>query len=88
MAGVEDLYGRYINKAIAVLFRMLLRQTSNSQLPAGFSLPSGSVVFLTFTGVPDAEISFARTNSTQTLVEHMSAAGAYPFTDPSRVSIF
>lgn len=57
-------------------------------LPSGFTLPSGGVVFLTFTGVTDAEISFAKANSTQALVEHLLAAGAYPITDPTRTSIF
>jgi hypothetical protein len=43
---------------------------------------------MTFTGVTDAEISFAKANSTLALVEHLSAAGAHPVTDPTRVSIF
>ena len=62
--------------------------STTDALPSGFTLPSGKVVFLTFTGVTDAEIGFARANSTQALVENLEAAGAHPVTDPTRVSIF
>jgi hypothetical protein len=56
-------------------------------LPSGFVLPSGRVEFLTFTGVTDAEIGFAKANSTATLIERLLAAKAYPITDPGRQSI-
>jgi hypothetical protein len=62
--------------------------STTDALPSDFTLPSGKVVFLTFTGVTDAEVSFARANSTQALVEHLATAGAHPVTDPTRVSIF
>jgi hypothetical protein len=67
--------------------RNAIVSTTNT-LPSGFTLPSGSVVFLTFTGVTDAEMSFAKANSSQALIEHLSAVGAYPITDPTRASIF
>jgi hypothetical protein len=55
--------------------------------PSGFVLPSGRVEFLTFTGVTDDEISFAKANSTAALIERLQAAGAYPVSDPARQSI-
>ena len=55
--------------------------------PSGFALPSGRVDFLTFTGVTDDEISFAKANGTPDLIERLLAAGAYPITDPTRRSV-
>jgi hypothetical protein len=55
--------------------------------PSGFVLPSGQVEFFTVTGVADDEISFARENSTNILIERLVAAGAYPVTNPERAPL-
>jgi hypothetical protein len=56
-------------------------------LPMEFVLPSGRVEFLTFTGVTDNEIAFAKENSSEALIDRLRAAGFYPVTDPRRSSI-
>jgi len=76
-----------INSKDECVLRHAIVSTTQA-LPTGFTLPSGKVEFMTFTGVTDAEISFARANSTLALVERLSAAGAHPVTDPARASIF
>lgn len=55
-------------------------------LPTGFSLPSGRVDFLTFTGATDDEIGFARQHSTSALIDILREKRAYPATDPARRS--
>jgi hypothetical protein len=55
--------------------------------PSGFALPSGKVEFFTVTGVSDDEISFARANSTDMLIERLAPAAAYPVTDPERAPL-
>jgi len=54
----------------------------------GFTLPSGGVKFLTFTGVTDKEIEYAKAEGTQALVEALKTAGFYPVTDTDRPSLF
>ena len=76
-----------INSKDECVLRHAIVSTTQA-LPTGFTLPSGKVEFMTFTGVTDAEIGFARANSTLALVERLSAAGAHPVTDPARASIF
>ncbi len=56
-------------------------------LPAGFSLPSGNVEFLTFTGVTDREIDFAKAESSQALMDRLRVRGHFPVTDPLRPSV-
>lgn len=56
-------------------------------LPSGFSLPSGRVEFLVFTGVTDQEIDFSKTESVSALVDRLRRADAFPVTDPSRTSV-
>ena len=56
--------------------------------PAGFSLPSGKVKFLAFTGATDAEIEFAKQNRSATLIEALRAAGYHPITNPRRPSLY
>jgi hypothetical protein len=56
-------------------------------LPTGFSLPSGQVDFLTFTGATDSEISFAKENSTAALIDVLRSKGAFPVTDPTRGAV-
>lgn len=55
--------------------------------PAGFVLPSGEVEFFTVTGVANDEIRFGQANSTAALIERLTAAGAYPVTDPARRAV-
>jgi Suppressor of fused protein (SUFU) len=57
-------------------------------VPAGFSLPSGKVKFLAFTGATDAEIEFAKQNRSATLIDSLRAAGYHPVTDPRRPSLY
>lgn len=54
---------------------------------SGFNLPSGTADFVSFTGATDAEIAFAKANSSGDLVERLRAAGAHPVTDPRRRSV-
>jgi hypothetical protein len=57
------------------------------ELAGEFTLPSGKVDVLTFTGATDAEIAFARDSTTTDLFSKLKAAGQYPVTDPKRRSI-
>lgn len=61
--------------------------TRSDHLPTKFQLPSGEAHFLTFTGVTDEEIAFAKRRSTAELVGRLVEAAAYPVTDPSRASV-
>src|SRR5215510_7651313 len=56
--------------------------------PAGFSLPSGKVKFLAFTGATDGEIEFAKQNQSSSLIEALRAAGYHPVTNPRRPSLY
>lgn len=56
--------------------------------PTGFSLPSGNVKFLAFTGATDAEIEFAKQNRSAKLVEALRAACYHPVTNPRRPSLY
>jgi suppressor of fused protein SUFU len=56
--------------------------------PVGFSLPSGKVAFLAFTGATDAEIEFARQNSSAKLIEALHTTGYHPVTNPRRPSLY
>lgn len=55
-------------------------------LPAAFSLPSGRVDFMTFTGATDSEIGFAKEHGTSGLIDILRERGAFPVTDPARRS--
>ncbi len=57
------------------------------KLPTGFALPSGQVEFLTFIGITDLELSFAKANSSEQLLLRLSEIPAFPASDPSRASI-
>lgn len=61
--------------------------TEPEGMPPGFALPSGTVSFLAFTGATDAEIAFARKNSTAELIDALRSAGHHPVTDPRRASL-
>ncbi len=56
-------------------------------LPSAAQLPSGRATFLTFTGITDAELEFTKSNSVPMLIDRLAIAGAYPVTDPDRVSL-
>jgi hypothetical protein len=55
-----------------------------ASLPTGFQLPSGQVGLLTFTGVTDSELAFAKENSTEALINRLQPLGFFPVTDPHR----
>ena len=55
--------------------------------PKEFSLPSGIVILVGFTGVSDAELAFARANGAPALLARLRAVGFHPTTDPHRQSI-
>ena len=49
-----------------------------------FSLPSGEVILVGFTGLTDAELEFAKKHNSPTLLDKLRAAGYHPITDPHR----
>ena len=52
-----------------------------------FKLPSGKVEFASFTGATDAEIAFAKANTSATLIDRLRGAGHHPVTDRRRKSL-
>jgi hypothetical protein len=79
-----------LNSPINGVTECTLRNVIVSQpevLPQGFSLPSGRVDFLTFTGVTDSEISFAKANSTAALIDILRSKGAFPVTNLTRGAV-
>lgn len=57
------------------------------QIALEFSLPSGQVLFLGFTGVTDAELTFAKASGSEPLIRLLRAAGHHPITNPHRPSL-
>lgn len=55
--------------------------------PQTFSLPSGEVFLVGFTGITDAERDFAKNQGSEALIDQLRAAGHHPVTDPNRRSI-
>ncbi len=55
--------------------------------PCSFSLDSGIVDFLHLVGITEQERDLAKSTSTAELLSLLQAGGAYPHTDPSRMSI-
>lgn len=55
--------------------------------PQEFSLPSGEVILVGFTGVTDAELAFAKTSGSDALIDKLRAAGRHPTTNPHRQSV-
>ena len=55
--------------------------------PQEFSLPSGEVILVGFTGITDAELAFAKTHGSPALIDRLRVAGYHPVTDPSRASL-
>lgn len=56
--------------------------------PQDFSLPSGQVILVGFTGITDAELAFAKANGSPALIERLRAVGYHPVTNPHRRSLF
>lgn len=54
--------------------------------PQEFSLPSGEVILVGFTGMTDAELAFAKLHGSPALIERLRTAGYHPVTDPNRHS--
>jgi hypothetical protein len=55
--------------------------------PADFSLPSGKVALLAFTGLTDLELDSAKTSGSAAVVDRLRIAGHHPVTDPNRLSL-
>jgi Suppressor of fused protein (SUFU) len=53
----------------------------------GFSLPSGEVILVGFTGITDTELEFAKVNGSDALLEKLRPAGAHPVTNPHRQAV-
>lgn len=52
-----------------------------------FSLPSGEVILVGFTGMTDAELAFAKQHNSPALIKKLRAAGYHPVTNPHRDSL-
>jgi hypothetical protein len=61
--------------------------TKPEGIPSGFSLPSGKATFLSFTGITDPELDFAKIHGSDALVNRLREAGCHPVTDPWRKSL-
>jgi hypothetical protein len=55
--------------------------------PQEFSLPSGEVTLVGFTGITDAELDFAKANGSPALISRLRSAGYHPITNPNRASL-
>jgi hypothetical protein len=64
---------------------MLVEREGGSQT---FSLPSGEVILVGFTGMTDPELAFAKAHGSPALLERLRTAGYHPVTDPNRASLF
>lgn len=56
--------------------------------PREFSLPSGIVTLVGFTGITDGEAAFASVHGSPKLISKLGTQGYHPVTDPRRCSIF
>jgi len=56
--------------------------------PKRFSLPSGKVTLVGFTGVTDAELAFAKSAGSPALIDRLRDIGCHPITNPNRESLF
>lgn len=61
--------------------------TQTKTLPAGFELPSGQVEFLTFVGITDIELDFAKAEGSDILQLRLDKMPGFPVSNPSRSSI-
>ena len=55
--------------------------------PKVFSLPSGEVILIGFTGMTDTELAFAKAHGSPALLDRLRAAGYHPVTNPHRASL-
>lgn len=55
--------------------------------PQDFSLPSGEVILVGFTGITDAELAYAKLHGSPALIEKLRSAGYHPVTNPHRHSL-
>src|SRR5262249_6324383 len=62
--------------------------TEPEGVASGFSLPSGRVSFLAFTGATDREVEFAKQSGSAKLIEALRPAGHHPVTTPRRPSLY
>lgn len=76
-----------INGDVGCLIRNVIVSHCDEFWP-GLMLPSGEVKFLTFTGVTDQEIAYAKSEGTGHLMAALRTAGYYPVTDSNRKSLF
>jgi len=53
-----------------------------------FSLPSGAVILVGFTGITDSELAFAKANGSPALIEKLREARYHPVTSPHRGSLY
>jgi hypothetical protein len=56
-------------------------------IPSDFTLPSGKVIFASFTGITDLERDLAKEAGSDVLIERLRLAGYHPVTNPSRPSL-
>jgi hypothetical protein len=60
--------------------------TPVEDFPNEFTLPSGRVLMVGYTGVTEAELDYGRRQGPRALIDRLRAAGAHPVTDPRRAS--
>lgn len=58
-----------------------------AHFPASFHLASGQVDLLQVVGITETERDFAKSSSTDELIEKLSRVGCYPVTDPTRATV-
>ncbi|MXP09302.1 suppressor of fused domain protein [Pseudoblastomonas halimionae] len=58
--------------------------TECEDIPRKFGLPSGEVILVGFTGITDSEVAYAKSHSSDALIDKLRDAGAHPVTDPRR----
>jgi len=59
----------------------------NEGAPREFSLPSGVVILVGFTGITDEELQYAKVNGSPALINRLREEGYHPVTDASRSSL-
>ncbi|MEW6634524.1 MAG: suppressor of fused domain protein, partial [Pseudomonadota bacterium] len=52
-----------------------------------FALPSGSVELLSFVGMTDSELDFAKANGNDALIARLRSSGFFPVINPQRQSV-
>jgi Suppressor of fused protein (SUFU) len=75
-----------INGDPACVLRNLV-MTEPEGIPGEFQLPSGKVLLTGFTAISDQELSDAKQNGSQSLIDRLRIAGFHPINDPNRPSL-